>query len=1162
MATKKFPRTLEPNRQVPKGRDRSPQRCVERLIHSLRTFHMGVSSHHDAPSISMLLRSRCSLLLAAALCQVIPGCGPSPTVVSGPQNAAFGEPGAQEAIKAGATAPIPIVDVKWEEQPAPIQLAIATSDSSAPVTLTSPDGVGLTIDSLAVSGVVQDPLAFTELRLTFKNPAARTIEGRFELVLPPGATISRFAMKNADGWQEGEVVEQKAARAAYEDFLHRRADPALLEKQAGNRFQARVFPIPASGEKEIILSYSQKLASHDDPYRVHLRGLPSIRQFDLRVIDGRALASRKAFASKQANFTPDRDFVLPIAKDNALAVGLRHEELAVARVTPVAEDRPDPVRDLVVLLDTSASRALDMKTQATQLQQLLAALSDAPADMPLAVACFDQELEPIYVGPKGNFGTKEIEAILARKAMGASDLGLALESAASFVKKQSGKFSRVLMFTDGIPTAGSVEGVDISKEVADLKEAGIRRIDAIVAGGIRDENLLRKLTKGTLPNDGTVLDADSPSKELASRLNRATISNLQVRVPGAKFVWPERLDGIQPKDEALVFAEIPKGAPFEVEIDGPSGKVKRTVATEFAERPLLERAIVGARIEQLTDARDATDKEDRRAQLAQEIVNLSTRFRVLSDFTSLLVLESDNDYARFGIDRRALADILVVGPSGIELQKRTSGPVAIADGPMEDRERSPKEKGAIAKDKKSDRVATSEAGGAPPKAPEPEPQAAPPADRALNAPPPPAQASISRDELKEEARPAQMEAPEAPSAGAGRPSPRPAAPSAARPTATAAPPTKAAGAAVPRPAPPAFDAEGIADSAPATRPWRRPPPPPPPPPPGRFDREIADEDDGPADTGVAPYEGKFAEVMALIDKKRKAEAVTFASNYRDSDPGDALALVALGEAFEASGDKDQAARAYGSIIDLFPGRADLRRFAGARIERFAKPGDASHWLVIDTYRKAVASRPDHPSGARMLAYALVHAGYVEEAFETILAALLRRYPSGRFAGVRRVLAEDAGILGAAFAKARPERKAEIEKRLTEVGVTMAKKSSLRFVLVWETDANDVDFHIRDGRGGHAYYSRPRLRSGGELFADVTTGYGPECFAIDGASRAYPYKLQAHYYSRGPMGYGMGKLQIVEHDGAGTIKLEERPFVVMTDRAFVDLGVVTGPLKGI
>ena len=118
-------------------------------------------------------------------------------------------------------------------------------------------------------------------------------------------------------------------------------------------------------------------------------------------------------------------------------------------------------------------------------------------------------------------------------------------------------------------------------------------------------------------------------------------------------------------------------------------------------------------------------------------------------------------------------------------------------------------------------------------------------------------------------------------------------------------------------------------------------------------------------------------------------------------------------------------------------------------------------------------------------------------------------------------------------------------------------ASLRFVLVWETDANDVDFHIYDARGGHAFYSQKELASGGSLYADVTTGYGPECFTIRGTKekRAYPYTLQAHYYSRGPMGYGMGKLEIVEHDGKGNLTFEERPFVVMQDRAYVDLGTV-------
>src|SRR6185295_15262858 len=112
-----------------------------------------------------------------------------------------------------------------------------------PVSLTASDGTGLKIASLDARAVVEDPLAFTELRLVFRNPQPRQIEGQFEITLPDGAAISRFAMRQASGWQEGEVVELQAAREAYEDFLHRRQDPALLEKQAGNQFRARVFPI-------------------------------------------------------------------------------------------------------------------------------------------------------------------------------------------------------------------------------------------------------------------------------------------------------------------------------------------------------------------------------------------------------------------------------------------------------------------------------------------------------------------------------------------------------------------------------------------------------------------------------------------------------------------------------------------------------------------------------------------------------------------------------------------------------------------------------------------------------------------------------------------------------------------------------------------------------
>jgi len=43
-----------------------------------------------------------------------------------------------------------------------------------------------------------------------------------------------------------------------------------------------------------------------------------------------------------------------------------------------------------------------------------------------------------------------------------------------------------------------------------------------------------------------------------------------------------------------------------------------------------------------------------------------------------------------------------------------------------------------------------------------------------------------------------------------------------------------------------------------------------------------------------------------------------------------------------------------------------------------------------------------------------------------------------------------------------------------------------------------------------------------------------------------------------MGYGMGTVQVVAHDGKGGLRVEPRPFVVMVDQAMVDLGEVAGP----
>ena len=121
----------------------------------------------------------------------------------------------------------------------------------APWTLTASDGSGLVATRVEAKAVTQGPLAFTELHLYFTNVEDRIREGTFAITLPANAAVSRFAMETNGQWMEAEVVEKQVARRAYEDFLHRKQDPALMEKAAGNQFTARVFPIEANSGSRV-----------------------------------------------------------------------------------------------------------------------------------------------------------------------------------------------------------------------------------------------------------------------------------------------------------------------------------------------------------------------------------------------------------------------------------------------------------------------------------------------------------------------------------------------------------------------------------------------------------------------------------------------------------------------------------------------------------------------------------------------------------------------------------------------------------------------------------------------------------------------------------------------------------------------------------------------
>ena len=287
---------------------------------------------------------------------------------------------------------------------------------------------------LSITGtvVLEDPLAFTELRLTFDNPEDRRREGRFELDLPPDAALSRLAMRVGSRWMEGEVVERTKGQRTFETFIHRRpkVDPALLEKAAANRVSARVFPIQPRERKEIIVSYSQPVIGSDRSYRLPLQGLPTLDALDVRVIVKTAdeqtrerfvTASQRVVEVRERSFAPDKDLV--VALDGAGdAAGLRTDELVAVRVVPSALDTADPVEALTILFDTSASHAKAFDAEVDRLGTLLQSLGDTP----VRIVAFDQTRELVHDGAAVDALGDPLAGLRERRAFGASDLHAAL----------------------------------------------------------------------------------------------------------------------------------------------------------------------------------------------------------------------------------------------------------------------------------------------------------------------------------------------------------------------------------------------------------------------------------------------------------------------------------------------------------------------------------------------------------------------------------------------------------------------------------------------------------------------------------------------------------------------------------------------------------------
>lgn len=95
--------------------------------------------------------------------------------------------------------------------------------------------------------------------IAYQNDTDQRHEGEFSLQLPPGATVSTYAIDVRGEMRPAVSVEKDRARNAYESIKRRMVDPGIVERGADNTYRTRVFPIEPRSVKRVRIGYLREV---------------------------------------------------------------------------------------------------------------------------------------------------------------------------------------------------------------------------------------------------------------------------------------------------------------------------------------------------------------------------------------------------------------------------------------------------------------------------------------------------------------------------------------------------------------------------------------------------------------------------------------------------------------------------------------------------------------------------------------------------------------------------------------------------------------------------------------------------------------------------------------------------------------------------------------
>ena len=540
----------------------------------------------------------------------------------------------------------------------------------------------LGIAKQAVHAVLRDGVAETEVDQVFSNPGSQPIEGWYWFTVPTTATVTGFALETNGVLVEGEVIEKREAAAQYGAAMRQGNDPALLEWVDGRTYRARVFPIPASGTRRVVLRYMEMLPMVEGKtrYVYPLRSEDPVRfdEFSLSVdvgdpqdvevassLDARVEGGRTV-TMRRSGYVPQADFQLELAsKKKRPAVsawrfqaGADQADYVMLRYAPDKDFAKDPsVADVVVVVDTSAGgdeSARQLRVAAAE--GALRALSDKDH-----FALVTLDVAPTVVYPKEGLApatesdiAKALEKLSDHSIGGATDLGAMFEPA---LARLHGKEQAALVYVgDGAATSGETSADALVGRLRRSLTGSRARFFAIGTGADAHHELLAQLARA---GGGQYVRIDESGQttgqalRLTSAIKTAAITDVAIDL-GAGLDQPmySATGKLSRGEELVLVARTHHPLPAQVSVHGRIAgkdfdeKYDVKVDTTSVTASLVPRLWAAEYVRRLMGSGSAA--EDNRTQILQ----LGVEYGLITPFTSSLALDSEGSYARQGIQRK------------------------------------------------------------------------------------------------------------------------------------------------------------------------------------------------------------------------------------------------------------------------------------------------------------------------------------------------------------------------------------------------------------------------------------------------------------------------------------------------------------------------------